>query len=313
MIEGSYRASFREVRRLAYLRFACDIMAIEKSSEINLASEKFLNKTRTLNWKLRTYTRNTGKVERISVAKNHFIIAKALGLMKIEGEFVKSTSISAFFASLLKNDENPFYLSLEEKLSFFEELFEYKGQDLAPLLILFDDEDWIDLGEGINRMKIEPRPHVDQIVKSGFDWFVDLGLLSATSARKGKFGITRVGKSLREVLESSNGSHKSSTLLEVYAEDLLGHIDILDRADDESIMSSFHKARERTRKFATSEISRDLLSALPIVLFTRLQLLAKYRILLSVDELITHMRELLPKSGISFKWDPIYKGGYIRT
>jgi hypothetical protein len=305
---------YREVRRLAFLRLICDIISKQKSSEIFLVSQKFFGEAKKLNEQLPLYKRNTGKVKSISVARNHFVVANALNLVKMEGAFVESTSEAAFFASLSKNNDNPFILTTEEKISFFDLLLSKRYQILSRILILLEASHPISFKELREKLRENyKKSHVDHVVKSHVEWLIDLDLIDSTSPRKGKFKLTEKGKPVKQVLASKISDNFSLISLKTYAETFLGgKIEIGDKIKDEILMSSFNKAIERTKNLAASEVSKELLSALPVIKSLRLVLLVDYRILLSMDHLIKIMKEILQKKGIDFKWDPMYKGGYIK-
>lgn len=305
---------YREVRRLAFLRLICDIISKQKFSEIFLASQKFFDEAKKLNNQLPLYKRNTGKVESLSVARNHFVVANALNLVKMEGAFVESTSEAAFFASLSKNESNPFVLTVEEKISFFDLLFTKRSQILSMILIKLGKSHPVSFEKLREELRENhKKSHIDHVVKSHVEWLIDLDLIDSTSPRKGKFNLTEKGKSVKQVLASKISDDYFLISLRTYAEACLGRrIEIANKVKNEILMSSFNRAVERTKNLAASEVSKELLSALPVIKSMRLVLLFDYGILLSIDHLIKIMKEALLKKGIDFKWDPMYKGGYIK-
>lgn len=306
--------SYREVRRLAYLRLICDFIAKEKSAEIHLASKKLVDEAALLNEKLRVYKRDTGKIESISVAKNHFAIANIFNLVKLERDFLESTSEAAFFACLPKNEDNPFFLTIDEKISFWEIIFKNRFRSLSDILTSFKENEYVNFEYMREQIKSRyKRSRVDHTVKSHIEWLIDLSLCDCTSKRKGKFGLTETGKMMKELLSTETYDSESLIPLKKFAETLLGEVKLPERIEDQIVMSTFDMAIEKTKDYAVSEISKELFSALPVIKFMRLVILKDHRMFLSLDYLITSMKELLAKRGIIFRWDPIYEGGYIRT
>ena len=305
---------FREVRRLGYLRAICDLMAKEKSAEIYLASKKFLNISQELNKKLSDYKRKTGKINKISVAKNHFLVASALGLVKVEGDFVKTTSYAAFFASLPKNI-NPFNLSLQEKFSFFELLLTEQFNALRHLMGALETRRYVTFNDLRKKLKpIFKFSRIDHLVKSHVEWLIDLDLVIPSAPTKGKFCLTFKGEKIKDHMsvEKERLNEAFINLKKIYAESIIGPVSVRNKINETVLLKCFEKAISATKLYAVSEVSDKLLSAFPVIKFLQLELLLNFKTLIKFEELISIMEDVLKKRGILFNWDPIYKGGYIR-
>jgi len=306
---------FREVRRLGYLRTICDLMAKEKSAEIYLVSKKFLNISQELNKKLSEYKRKTGKINKISVAKNHFLVASALGLVKVEGNFVKTTSYAAFFASLPKN-VNPFNLSPREKYSFFELLLTEQFNALKQLMSALNAGRYVTFNELRKKLKpIFSFSRIDHLVKSHVEWLIDLDLVVPSAPTKGKFCLTFKGEKIKDYISSVKKEQLNEdfiNLKKIYAESIIGAVSIRNKINETVLLKCFEKAIDVTKPYAVSEVSDKLLSAFPVIKFLQLELLFNFKTLIKFEKLISIIEDVLKKRGILFNWDPIYKGGYVK-
>jgi hypothetical protein len=300
------KGSYREVRRLAYLRLLCNIISEKRIYQIDDLIKKFLEKAEQWNKKLDLYKRCTGKIKESSVAKNHILVAHSLGLLRISGHLVESTSYSALFASLPMNEKNPFDLTTYEKLSFFDLLFKERFNALSKI---------IQLAYGSGRSYFDynflrKNNLDDHTVKSHIEWLIDLNIVIPLSkAKKGGFELAKIDHLVKEI--STTKSYTES-LLKVYAQFLLGKHISEGIVNDEILMESFKKSFEKTKDYCFTEIDKRVFSALPIIYYCRLYLLIEHGIFINLSDLIKNMEKVLPQKKILFRWDPSYGGGYIK-
>jgi hypothetical protein len=283
----------------------CDIVSKERVYEINDLTEEFLKKAQKWRNELNSYKRCTGHFKEPSVARNHILVAHGLGLVKISGNYVESTSFSALFASLPMNEENPFSLTLYEKLSFFDLLFKEKFDTLAKIL----QSIYKLSGNRFDYHFLRKHSLDDHTVKSHVEWLIDLDIIIPHKPKEGDFELANINQFKNEI---SSAKSYTENLLKVYAQFLLNKSVLKSEADDKIIAESFEASFEKTKVYCQSEIDKKVFSALPIIYYCRLHLIVKYGIFINLFDLIKYMEKILPQKNIVFRWDPSYEGGFIK-
>jgi len=307
--------AFREVRRLRFIRLACDIIVDARSLQIGLASSRLLEAAKRYDSARQKSYRVTGKISSAEIAQNYIDIAGALGLLRIQ-EGIAEPTAPAVALSTFDDTPHTMALSLGERVQFLEQLLTVEpcAREVRAILSKLAEanelapSDFLD-PKSNDRVFLDTVRN-DRVVKSHLEWLADLKLVGATRPTRGNFHITNLGRELARVLETAETNLLLPTI-STYVADEIGVVKP-SLPGNETLRSAVVDAAERVRKRVASPIDPKLVAAEPVLLVARLILLTQSKCYVSFAELLDAVESRARTWRILFSWNRAYKSGHFR-
>jgi hypothetical protein len=289
---------YGEARRLGYFRVLMEEAIRRGPIDMDTFLLRVVERTRQMHSDLQRYIRSTGKMETIPVARNYSRFADFLELIKIESGQISATGPAIFFAHL-DSSSNRFLLSKDERLAYFFYLWE-KSPGLKEITSSFNPA-------GTTSVKtLRSKLPDEHLTETYSEWLVDLGLAKPTGKTRGTFYLLdeghKIGRTKDQALAAS--IFASSVLSEKVEAGLSLPSDLI---WGQVVMGSDALSPEIRRGF-----DKSIIPAMPVLLQMQLEIVKRYHKFFTVERLLDFCRKSAKEHGATFKWDPIYRSGYIR-
>lgn len=262
---------YGEARRLRYFVFICEKLLKSPSVDFDFFIERLLASVERLNPRLDQYVRNTGIMKSRAVIRNYLRFADWLDLIRIEQRLVGPNGYTVFFANLEKRED--FFLTEREKVAFFLHLSRFDS--VVELLCS------LRVKNAIN--EYVRRDLTEHFVETYFEWFVDLGLLSARARRFGSFDLTHLGY---RVHGSCGNEMRNNIIIETYLTELLrSPIKSTSDVSKSLIWDVFVASLTKLGRYTRSQVDPSLYSALPSILELQTRLIVDHHVFMTLWEL----------------------------
>lgn len=291
-------SGYGEARRLAYFRILTQEALKRGPIDMETFLARAIERSNKMHDALERYVRSTGRMETLAVARNYSRFADSLELIKIESGRVIPTGQTVFFAHLSSTSDS-FLLSPDEKMAFFFHIWP-RLAGLREFVSTFNLS-------GTTSIKVLRTKLPDEhLAETYSEWLVDLGLAKPTGKTRGAFFLLdeghRIGRIKDQVMASS-----------LYAGMVLSvPVSMGFSLPSNIIWELVKSSSEALSPEVQHGFDKSIISALPVLMLMQLEIAKRHRQFFSIERLLDLCKKSLREYSATFKWDPLYRSGYIR-
>jgi hypothetical protein len=260
--------------------------------------ERAVDKSKKMHAALEQYTRSTGRMETVAVARNYSRFADSLELIKIESGRIIPTGQTLFLARLNPKSDS-FVLSPDERMAFFFHIWP-KLSGLRELVSAFNPSGTT--STKVLRTKLQD----EHLAETYSEWLVDLGLAKPTGKTRGTFYLLDEGRSIGRIQDPAMASSVYAGLV------LSAPVSVGLSLSSNIIWELVNSSSEALSPEVRRGFDRSIISALPVLMLMQLEIVKRHHLFFSIEHLLDLCKKSLREYGATFKWDPLYRNGYIR-
>ena len=289
---------YGEARRLGYFRVLMEEAIRRGPIDMDTFLLRVVERTKRMHGDLQAYVRSTGMMETIPVARNYSRFADSLELIKIESGQISATGPTIFFAHQ-NPSSNLFLLSKDERLAYFFYLWA-KSPGLREIMSSFNPS-------GTTSVKVLRGKLPDEhLAETYTEWLVDLGLVKPTGKARGTFYLIDQGHRIGKVKDQA----MAASIFASYA--LTEEVEVGLSLPSDLIWESVTTGSDALSPEIRRGFDRSIISAMPVLLQVQIDIVKRHRRFFTIERLLDLCRKSAKEYGATFKWDPIYRSGYIR-